>query len=641
MARTWTTESVNRTLEDLRFSDDHLDLSCFHERDPELRGNKVRFKITPAEEAEFEKCSVDISYFVGNYCRFLTDEGRKTVNLRDFQEEILDIIGEEEYIDSIDDFGPKARNFILMAARQTGKTTTVAAFFAWYLCFHSDRNLLIIANKQVTTTEIVSKVVDVFRGLPYFLKPGIKNIGKLGLNLDNGCMLASQATTKTASIGFTIHLLYIDEFAHIPPKIVRSLWRSVYPTLSSSLVSQCIITSTPNGMDNLFFEIWDKANKGKNSFSYKRVDYWEVPGHDDAWAKAMMADFGEEEFAQEFALSFDNKANLLLSGSQLAWMKRISHDFVYHELEKSELDDLLYRDKLLWHPSFNPNKSFSEKNDRFILTNDIAEGKDDEELKDNDYNITSIFKVELKSLLKLKALRKDEHLIQNLFRMRQVGMFRDNIGDEDVMARVNQALVFDQFGEDSCKLVTEMNFNGKSFLNKFASHDDYFQGLIMHSYHTAPIPGEKLPRKKAGFKTRSDKPYYCKLGKKLIGKKTIIVNDKISLSEYSAFGKSGKSWKGIAKHDDTVMASLNLSRFYQEEEYSDWLSDFLEMMPDSKEKKYAMLILEEPYDENETSDEMFDSLYSGNGESEADQLNKIFSGDHKKQYVQSLPWQKS
>ena len=60
-----------------------------------------------------------------------------------------------------------------------------------------------------------------------------------------------------------------------------------------------------------------------------------------------------------------------------------------------------------------------------ILSNDIAEGKDEEELKDNDYNITSIFKVELKSMAKLKTLRRDEHVIRNLFRMRQVGVFRD------------------------------------------------------------------------------------------------------------------------------------------------------------------------------------------------------------------------
>jgi hypothetical protein len=637
----WTTEAVNEALEKLRFGES-IDSTCFHERDFELKAQNIFFQLTPDEEAEFVKCSDDIAYFVETYCKFMTDYGRQTVELRDFQSDILNTLGEEVWLPDLSDFGPKVRNYILMASRQTGKTTTISAFFAWYLCFHTDRNLLIIANKQQTTTEIVDKVVQVFRGLPFFLKPGIRSIQALGLKLDNGCNLYSQATTKTTSIGFTIHVLYIDEFAHIHQKTIRSFWRSVYPTLSSSKVSQCIISSTPDGMDNLFYEIWDKANKGLNSFVPKRVDYWEVHEHDEKWAEAMKADFGEEEFAQEFELSFDRRSNLLLSGTQLSWIKRISKNYVYRDLEKTELDDLLFRDKLLWYPDFDPNIEFKENQDRFILSNDIAEGKEEEELKDNDYNITSIFKVELKSMAKLKTLRKDEHLIQNMFRMRQVGLFRDNIGDEDIMAKVNQALVFDQLGDTICKLVTEVNFNGKAFLRAFSAHDGWYEGIVMHTYHNAPIPGEKSPRKKPGYKTKTDKDHFCRLGKKLIGAKTIIATDKITLSEFGSFGKAKKSWKGIAKHDDTVMACLNLSRFYSEPEYSDWLYDFLEDMEDSKEKRYALDLLKEPYTEDETSDDMFAAMYLNNEDraTETEKLKEIFAkqGGPKYKPGTTMPW---
>jgi len=629
----WTTKRVNETLEKVRnnFGED-ADFSCFHERDYELKGQNIFFQLTHEEEQEFIKCSQDVDYFVESYCRFLTDEGRRTVELRDFQSEILETIGEEVWVPSINDFGPKNRNYILMASRQTGKTTTIAAFFAWYLCFHTDRNLLIIANKQVTTTEIVAKVLDVFRGLPFFLKPGIRNIAALGLKLDNGCMLTSQATTKTAAIGFAIHVLYIDEFAHIQQKTARSFWRSVYPTLSSSLISQCIISSTPDGMDNLFFEIWDKANKGQNSFLYKRVDYWEVPGHDDEWAEKTKADFGEEEFAQEFELSFDRRSNLLLSGNMMAWIKRIGKKYIYKELEKTELDDSLYRD-LLWHPNFDPNDDFSEKDHRFILSNDLAEGKDEDELKDNDYNVTSIYKVELKSLPKLKKLRKDEYVINNIFRMRQVGIYRDNIGDEEIMAKVNKSLIYDQFGGDICKLITEMNFNGKAFMKEFSNHDGWYEDIMMKSCHTAPIPGEPAPRKKPGYKTRNDKDHFCRLGKKLIGKKTIIPSDTETIAEFGSFGKVKKTWKGIARHDDTVMACLNLSRFYEEPEYGDWLYDFLNDLPDTEAKVYALKILEEPYDERDTSDDMFAAMYlNSDANSEAETLKDIFNAERRPRY---------
>lgn len=630
----WTTDKVNRSLESLRIGGT-IKSTCFHEGDFELKGYNVLFQLTDDEADEFLKCSQDVQHFVETYCRFLTDEGRRTVKLRDFQADILKEIGDEVWLPRLEDFGPKNRNYILMSSRQTGKTTTIAAFFAWYLCFHTDRNLLILANKQETTVEIVSKVLDVFKGLPFFLKPGIKNIAAKGLKLDNGCNLYSQATTKTAAIGFAIHVLYIDEFAHINPKTARSFWRSVYPTLSASIISQCIISSTPDGMNNLFFEIWDKANKKKNSFKFKRVDYWEVPGHDDEWAEKQRADFGEEEFAQEFELSFDRRSNLLLSGSQLMWIKRLEKHYKFIELEKSDLDDLLYRHALRWHPDFDPNDDFNNEY-RFILSNDLAEGKDEEELKETDYNVTSIFQVELKSLSKLKKLREDEHQIRNLFRIRQIGIYHDNEGDEEQMAKVNKAIVYDQLGEDRCKLVTEMNFNGKSFMREFAAHDGWYEDIMMKSYHSAPIPGEKPPRRKPGYKTRQDKDHFCRMGKKLIGKKTIIPNEAETIAEFGSFGRVKKSWQGIAKHDDTAMACLNISRFYEEEEYGDWLYDFLEDLELTPAKKLAMEILEEPFEETDTSDDMFDALYLNQEEkSEAEKLKDIFSEGEKNRYLPS------
>lgn len=618
----WNTQTVLETVSKLR-QGAQADLGCFYMGNPELKAANILFQLTHEEESEFIKCSSDINHFVETYCRFLTDKGRATVDLRDFQKDILNTLGEEEWIPMLKDVGPKVRNYILMAARQTGKTTTIAAYFAWYLCFHTDRNLAILANKQVTAFEIVNKVMDVFKGLPFFLKPGIVRAGATGMGLDNGCMLTSQATTKTAVLGFAIHVLYIDEFAHIQQNIAREFWRAVYPTLSSSIISQCIISSTPYGQDNLFFEIWDKSVRGENSFINKQVNYWEVPGHDDKWAEHFKKDFGEDEFAQEFELKFDIKSNNLLDGSQLKWLQRLKNIYPYEfkELDKTDLDSELY-ENLQWRKDFDPNKT-SEKTDRYVISIDIAEGKDIDEKKNSDYNIASIHKVELKSLAKLRKLRKDEHKIENIFRLEQIGLYRDNYKDEEVMAKICKSIVFDQFHEDNVKLVVEMNFNGKSFLKEFSSHDKFHDGNVMRSYHTAPVPGEKPPRRKAGFKVSSNKEYFVKLGKKLIGQKTIVPTEEETYLEFNAFGrnKQGK-FKGIARHDDTVMAELNLARLFQEPEYGDWLYDLFEELPESPAKKFASEILKEPYDDTEIGDDLFKTLYGD--ESEINNIQDIF-----------------
>ena len=118
--RMWTSRLVEQAKEKLRHNLD-ADLSCFHEKDIELKGGRILFQTTPEEVAEFTKCSMDINYFVEKYCRFLTDKGRQTVQLRKYQTEILDDLAEEDWNDKLDDVGPKNRNYILMSSRQTGK----------------------------------------------------------------------------------------------------------------------------------------------------------------------------------------------------------------------------------------------------------------------------------------------------------------------------------------------------------------------------------------------------------------------------------------------------------------------------------------------------------------------------------------
>ena len=94
-------------------------------------------------------------------------------------------------------------------------TASVVSYFVWYICFHADRNLMITANKESTTKEILKKCMDVFKGLPYFLKPGIEEYSKTTLRTENGCSLRAVATTGDSATGDSINLLLIDECALI------------------------------------------------------------------------------------------------------------------------------------------------------------------------------------------------------------------------------------------------------------------------------------------------------------------------------------------------------------------------------------------------------------------------------------------
>ena len=101
----------------------------------------------------------------------------------------------------------------------------------------------------------------------------------------------------------------LDEFAFLQKNLADKLFTSMYPTISSSKNGRFIIVSTPNGTDNLYYDIWQQANskdKSKNLDEWKPFEmyWWQVPGHDEDWKKKQIAAIGAQRFAQEFNNEF-------------------------------------------------------------------------------------------------------------------------------------------------------------------------------------------------------------------------------------------------------------------------------------------------------------------------------------------------
>jgi hypothetical protein len=141
---------------------------------------------------------------------------------------------------------------------------------------------MIVANKGDTAVEIVDKIKSIYTLLPFFLKPGIKTWNQKSLTFENGCRIKTSARTKTPAIGFTIDVLYLDEFAHIPSNIIEPYYTAAFPTTAAVQNSKIIITSTPNGM-NLFHKLLTDAERPegdplKNNYKPMRVYWYQVPG---------------------------------------------------------------------------------------------------------------------------------------------------------------------------------------------------------------------------------------------------------------------------------------------------------------------------------------------------------------------------
>jgi hypothetical protein len=235
-----------------------------------LRRAGVSFRMTPDEQQEYVRCALDVHYFVEKYCKVKREDGSVgSIKLRDYQKEILD-----NFVNN--------RFNILMASRQVGKTISSAIFMLHKILFDNDKNIMIVANKGDTAVEIVDKIKSIYSLLPFFLKPGIKTWNQKSLTFENGCRIKTSARTKTPAIGFTIDVLYLDEFAHIPSNIIEPYYTAAFPTTAAVQNSKIIITSTPNGM-NLFHRLLTDAERPegdplKNNYKPMRVYWYQVPG---------------------------------------------------------------------------------------------------------------------------------------------------------------------------------------------------------------------------------------------------------------------------------------------------------------------------------------------------------------------------
>jgi hypothetical protein len=235
-----------------------------------LRRAGVSFRMTAHEQSEYVKCALDVHYFTEKYCKVKTEDGSiNNILLRDYQKEMLD-----SFVNN--------RFSILMASRQVGKTISSSIFMLHTILFSNDKNIMIVANKGDTAVEIVDKIKSIYSLLPFFLKPGIKTWNQKSLTFENGCRIKTSARTKTPAIGFTIDVLYLDEFAHIPSNIIEPYYTAAFPTVSAVQNSKIIITSTPNGM-NLFHRLLIDAERPdgdplKNNYKAMRVYWYQVPG---------------------------------------------------------------------------------------------------------------------------------------------------------------------------------------------------------------------------------------------------------------------------------------------------------------------------------------------------------------------------
>lgn len=476
-----------------------------------LKKSNQNIEWTPDLVQEYVRCQNDPVYFTENYMKIISiNEGLVNFHMYDYQKKMVRSFKDNRFS-------------IVTTARQAGKSTTTCAFILWYIIFHPDKTVALLANKGDTAREILSRVQLAYQHLPKWLQQGVVEWNKGSFVLENNSRVLAAATSASAIRGYSINLLFIDEAAFI--ENWDDFFTSVYPTISSGSESKIILVSTPNGL-NHFYATWENAQQGRNGYSPILVHWQDVPGRDENWKKDTLAgmNFDLEKFDQEYNCEFLGSSGTLIAGWKLKEL--------VHQAPMVEKEGLIQY--------FQP-----EKGHVYMMVCDVSRGKG------LDYSAFQLIDV-------------------SKMPYQQVAVYRNNavtpVDYAEVIHRTAKAY-------NNASVLVEINDIGEQVSH--ALHYDFGYENVLFT-ENAGRSGKRVTMGFGGTKGQVDKGIRttkivksvgCSILKLLVEGNQFIVNDFHTINELSTFSKKGTSYEAESgKHDDLVMC-LVLFAWLSEQQY--------------------------------------------------------------------------
>ena len=544
---TWSTEKVEQWKAD-------AENGIIKGKSPYFKGGDYRranvpFMYTKEEIAEIYKCKNDIIYYAETYCYIMTGtQGYKKVKLFPYQKKML-----KNYMQN--------RFNVVLTSRQMGKTVTASIFLLWYSTFHAEKTVGLLSNKAQSAEEIADKIREIMQRIPYFLQPGVVNMSSKNIKFDNGSRIVCQGTTKNSFIGFTVHVLYCDEFAHVQKNLLDNFYENAMPTISSMSDSKIIITSTPNGL-NRFYHIYNDACHGENSYVPIRVDWWERPGRDGEWMKATLKDVGgEASFMRQYGNSFMDSGYTLL-GPRVIELMKTTRKFVWKVFDSRH--DVPFMDEFRWDPDFNPEE-LNRPDKRFLLSVDIAEGSG------KDSSVIQIFDVSL--------VNNNSNDIRDKIKLTQCGYWKSNEATIKQMAEVMYYLSTYTMLTYNHMINIEWNKYGEllyTYLFMVDGDMNQMESSSIINYNPkGAIKGITLTKDSKASCCQDFKQYECKC--------QFVIQDADTVGEFANFSRKegSSSYAAITGHDDMAMSCVTAAAAFDNKQFQNFVEDLIDPSVDN------------------------------------------------------------
>ena len=467
---------------------------------PNVKRDGIVTQWTNDEVLEYARCMKDPSYFATTYCKIISlDEGLVPFELYPYQEKMFDAFNTNRFN-------------IVLACRQSGKSISSVAYLLWYALFHTEKTIAVMANKGATAREMLGRITLMLENLPFFLQPGCKALNKGSIEFSNNSRIVAAATSGSSIRGMSVSLLYLDEFAFV--ENAAEFYTSTYPVISSGTNTKIIITSTANGIGNVFHKIWEGASQGINEFKPFRVDWWDVPGRDEDWKTQTIANTSQLQFDQEFGNTFFGTGDTLINAETLLKL-RAKNPLRY--LEGGDLK--IYEETQQGH--------------EYVMLVDVSKGRG------QDYSTFNVIDISSRPF-------------------KQVAVYRNNL----ISPLLFPNIIYKWANSyNKAYVVIESNDQG-SLVTNGLYHDLEYENMHVESAIKANALGIEM--------TRKVKRLGCSSFKDILENNKLEVCDDDTILEISTFVAKGVSYEASSgNHDDLVMNFVLLGYFMSTQYFND------------------------------------------------------------------------
>lgn len=468
---------------------------------------------TEHEILELHRCMDPVTgpqYFMENYVYVQhVTHGKVLFKLYDYQKDLIDAYHNYRYS-------------VSLVSRQMGKSALASAYLLWYATFIDDVTILIASNKNDGAMEIMHRLRYAYENLPNFLRAGAATYNKKSIEFDNGSRIIAQATTENTGRGLTLNLVYLDEFAFVPPRIAKEFWTSISPTLSTG--GKCIITSTPNSDEDQFAEIWNLANRrideygnekatGVNGFRPYLASWERHPERDEKWALEEYNKIGPERFAREHECKFIIFEETLINSTKLANMEGI---------------EPIRRDgQVRWYKKVSSDKSY-------VVGLDPAMGTG------GDYAAIQVF--ELPTMEQVAEWQHNKSIVEAQIKtLQDILKYLESEGAQEIFWSVEN----NSLGEAALAVIRSIG-------------EDYFPGTLLND----PVRTNAGRNYRKGFTTTAkSKIEACSRLKSWLESGKMKVNSRNLISELKTFIAKSNSYEAKqGTTDDLVMSTILIVR---------------------------------------------------------------------------------